>query len=898
MHALRQRAYRLAAVWIFFGALLAHPPRLFAQDLQSLPNVLVTGSAIPGLDSEALPITVIQAEALRLSGVSTAEEAVRLLSNNQSATGVSLNVGQWTGGRAEANLRALGANRTLVLLNGRRIANHPYVSGSVDLYSIPLAAIERIEVLRDGASAIYGTDAIGGVINFVTRQDYRGVDVAVEGRIPQHPGGHKAQATVSGGFGSLDTERFNVLGVIDVRHEDAIRAVDRDFASTGVLPEHGLLRTSGTTFPANLFQPSTGVAGNPSFPDCRPPESISNQALLGPLCRYDFVKGVDLVPENRQASLLGRATMRLHPDHDVSIEYMQAHNDVVGRTAPLVFIGSTMTPASPYFPGQGITPAIPGLDPTQNISVNWRSVPAGQRITEAKGVAERAVVQLEGSASRWEYRVGAIWSRDKVDDYFNDGFLDGAMIDSAFTHGTPVFINPFGDPTPAEQAFIDSAKILGQTIASIGEVTGADAVASTKFGRLPGGPVELALGAETRHEQYRVTTNQPQLIQAADGARSVSALSAEAIVPLSSAWQAQLAVRRDNYSDVGATTNPKVALRYRPSSTLTFRASANSGFRAPTLYEIHQPEAIGLTLNAYNDPLRCPGGVPAPGADPSVSCGQQVNVRRAGSAALAAEKSSTWTIGAAWQPSHAASFSLDYWDLTLMDQIGVVSEQAIFADPAHYAAKFVRCGQVSPALASQTLLCRGAGTPIDPLALAYIDTPNENLGDLDTRGVDVGAKYRVSSGQHGRVDLALTATYVTAYRYQRQRDGVFIDSLGRVVDTVPVFRWQHAASATWTRGNWVAMILNRYKSGYVDQNDPASITSPVFANHVGAYSIWDVAFEWTPRPALRVTAGVMNLFDTDPPFSNQGSTFQSNYDPRLTDPSGRTWRLRLEYSFR
>ncbi|MCX8005857.1 MAG: TonB-dependent receptor, partial [Burkholderiaceae bacterium] len=279
-------------------------------------------------------------------------------------------------------------------------------------------------------------------------------------------------------------------------------------------------------------------------------------------------------------------------------------------------------------------------------------------------------------------------------------------------------------------------------------------------------------------------------------------------------------------------------------------------------------------------------------ASPGVVCDQQVVQRFGGPVgygrapdALDPEKSRTVTFGLVFEPVRAASIALDFWWINIRDQISALPEQAIFDDPAKYASRIVRCSQASPAERAAIDVCLNYPT-FDPIA--YIDTPTENLGKIRTSGIDVTLAYRFPRGPMGSFAVSLEGTYVTKYQYQRERGGSFVDNVGDFVDSGPIFRWSHNLQLTWSAGTWAATIANRYKSGYYDQD-------PVLK--VKQYSVVDLSVTWNAAKNLAFTAGVRNLFDTEPPYSNQAVTFQSNYDPRFTDPLGRTFALRVNAKF-
>ena len=207
---------------------------------QTAQRVEITGSSIKRADSEtALPISVITRADIDRTGATTAQDLVGMIPSVFGGLVVASNVGS-TGNASSAGMRGLDAKYTLVLLNGRRVANYAFGNSPVDLNSIPLSAIDRVEVLRDGASAIYGADAVAGVINFITRKDYEGVEVSGYANKVQQGGGETRSANITGGFGNLATQGFNLLISANTESTDALHAKDRSFANTAKRPDLGI----------------------------------------------------------------------------------------------------------------------------------------------------------------------------------------------------------------------------------------------------------------------------------------------------------------------------------------------------------------------------------------------------------------------------------------------------------------------------------------------------------------------------------------------------------------------------------------------------------------------------------------------------------------------------------
>ena len=889
---------------------------------QQLERVEITGSSIRRLSSEAaLPVTVIKIDDLTKLGVTTTEQAVARIASNQSNIGASSSIGGTTGGKSEADLRGLSgptatnANKTLVLLNGRRLANHAFDAAAVDLNAIPLSAIDRVEVLRDGASSLYGTDAIGGVINFITRKELVGFEINAEEIKPEAKGGGATKrVSLSGGFGSLADQRFNVFAAVDWRKQDVLAAADRSFSKSGII---GTSRaaigsgTSGTAFPGDL----NGF--EPSGPNCDPPNSIprnTNADNTGAFqnCRYDFSRSVDLLTANEQITGLLRATVAIATDHNVSFEYLRANNKSTARVAPAPT--STLMPAtSPYFlagatPTNVIVPDFAGGNGTTTVSggvANWRQVPAGKRTSGDDTTTDRATLEFQGLFGDWDYRAALGKSQNKSTADVKRGYVNDDKIAEGVWNGV---INPFGPQSAAGLAAIEAAQVVAPTQIGKNKVAFSDVrLSNPELFKLPAGPVGMAIGVEYRTERsgfeaLPITATLGSLGIDPDsdtsGKRKAAAAYAELSIPIVKDLELTLAGRYDKYSDFGNTFNPKAALRYQPVKELLFRGSVSTGFRAPTLYEIYQPESLSFTSDSYNDPLLCPGGNAVfPGSD-GVVCDQQVLQRNVGTVgngkgvrALKPEKSRSFSLGMVVEPSSAITLGVDVWQINIKNLISGLPEQEVFASAAKYSGRFVRCSQLPATGAGLTQsdvdACTGSsGLAYDPIA--YIDTPTENLGELHTRGVDVSAAWRSGATEAGNFGVTLDGTYTSKYTYQREVGGTFISAVGRFSDNAPVFRWQHVVTGTWGMGPWGVSLSQRYKSGYTDSGG---------VNKVAEYGVYDISATWTGVKNLTVTAGINNVFDDAPPLSVQNTTFQRGFDPRFTDPVGRAYMLRVGYKF-
>ncbi len=899
------------AVSILLGSIVTIPS--FAQD--STQRVEITGSLVRRTQAEtSLPVTVMKVDDLYKQGVTSTEQLLGRLVANQSSYGVSQAIGATTGAKAEADLRGLGAptgdnaNKTLVLLNGRRLANHPFDAAAVDLNAIPLAAIDRVEILRDGASALYGTDAIGGVINFILRRDYNGLEVSAQAIEPTTSGGGDTRrASLVGGFGSLSEKGFNVFGTLDYRKQSTLLAADRRFAATGVLGSGRAALTSGTSgtsFPGDLG------GFEPSGPNCNPPSSLprfttpDNTGAFNS-CRYDFTHDIDIIPSNEQWTGLLRGTFMLGQNHTLSAEYVYASNKATAHVAAAP-TSSLMPATSPFFPAGAPVSGTPLITLGDGSTVggapggvaNWRQIPAGRRTSGDDSSTERALIDLQGVLGGFDYKFGLGRTQSKSTASVKGGYVNDDMIQRGVWDGV---INPFGAQTAAGQAAIDAAQVNSETQVGKATIDFVDLRFSKDLMQLSAGPLAAAWGAEYRREKSSFTPNPITAVlgslgidpnSATSGSRNVSALFAEFNFPVTKTLDLTLAARYDRYSDFGNTFNPKASVRYQPVREVVLRGSYNKGFRAPTLYDIYRPQQLTFTSDNYDDPVLCPGGTAVPGVSAGVVCGQQVLRRLIGPVAagrslndLQPEKSNAFSIGFVVEPNSSFNFSVDYWNYKIKNLITQVPEQEIFADPVKYAARFVRCSAVPAATRATIDACLNFPN-FDPIA--YIDQPTENLGESHTSGIDVSLNWRSAATPMGRWGLNIDGTWVKEFKYQHEIGGPYIDAVGRYADVAPVLRWKHTITGTWNYNAWSATLSQRYKSGYVDQGG---------ARDVGSYTVYDASVSWSGIKDLSLTLGVNNLFNQDPPTTVQVTTFQRGYDPRLADPLGRAIMLRASYKF-
>jgi len=920
----RQPRLRRASTWVLAVAcsIALHQPA-HAQQATATPQqdaatqdspkqldtVTVTGSRIKRAEAEtALPVETLYQADIAKRGVTTAAELVKTLSANTAPVSDGMSITDGTSGQRglnAANLRGIGASSTLVLLNGRRMANYaaPGDNAAVDLNTIPAGAIDRVEVLKDGASALYGTDAIGGVINFITRKDYEGVDLSLSAADTQQGGADKKTLTLSAGVGDIDNDRYNVFAVMDAQGLGSLRSIQRDFIQDRALADTLPALMSSNTYPANVDISSAQrnaliAAGllpvgatrnriNPSSPGCNAPATVyAPEGPGGPLaCSYDYMRDTEIYPEARKLSFLGRATFALADDHRFFAEATLSDADTTYRLSPNpIRIRNLPVSVLPT----AYRNALANAGFTTFSGIRYRMTEAGNRTHEVSSKGQRYVFGLEGVWSGWDYDTAVTYSRNEAIDRYIDGYVLFDRFEAGVRSGT---INPFGPSSQAGQDLIESIKIDDKARQSSGTTKSWDFGLSRSVGELAGGSMGLAIGGEYRKESQRFTpsalllsnniagdrdsTGSTDGIEATREGRNVAGAYAELLAPFTKTLEMQFAVRWDHYSGgVGSTINPKVGLRWQPAPELLVRASAGTGFRAPSLNDLYRPTSFGTASSFLTDPA-------CVDQEGSIDlCTDQWPVERRSNPDLEPEKSRQFSAGIVFSPDDRYNVAVDYWNIRKTDVISTLGEQIIIENPDAYDGVYIERD--------------GDGF------ISNVILQKENQGELRTSGIDISGGIKSAQHGWGRLGLDVSGTYVLEYKRQFGPLEPFRSNLGLFLNDQVIQRWRHRVALDWDRENLGLTLSNSYLSSYKDQNttyDPVSDTR-LPDRRVKAYSLWDLTGSWNATDRLRVRAGVLNLLDTDPPFSNQAYYFLATYDPTYADPRGRSFFVGIDYRFR
>jgi iron complex outermembrane receptor protein len=883
-------------------AVLTLAQQAAAQTDAPIQRVEVTGSSIKRLASEeALPVTTLKAEDIVRQGMTTLADVMMALP--QSASLQPSNAGSGT----NINLRGLGVNRTLVLLNGRRLANEAIADGYANLDTIPISALARVEVLRDGASSIYGSDAIGGVVNFITKTEVDGGGVTVQLVQPErHGGGDERRVTLTWGKGNLARDGWNVYGTVDFHERKRLLISDRigfvpDAATMAGLGLAANAASGGYAAPANFTTATNKNAANPYYASgCLAPYSI--QGAKNTCVQNDNTYGTALYP-NKQLTAYFKGSKRLDADNTISLEYARGDESIFGYKNPTqaMAVGKTqaiLPSSSKWYPGgSGGVPAMAGIT-GQPLTVSWAVADAGPAITRDNQLNQRLLLSADGHFGNWDYKTGASYGLSQRKVYFASGYYNGAGLLTGLANGT---LNPFGLQDKAGADYLQSLAVDGMINRSAKvSYYGIDGTLSRSLMALAGGDLAFAVGADI----HRDTNEDTKFAQGADvtyakiapghgeSKRTITGIYTEFDAPVTKELNLNAAVRVDRYSDVGNTVTPKISFRYQPAKWVMFRGSANSGFRAPTLFDRYGYRAtVATTTTAakWDDPVLCPGPTPTiPGTGTAVAgvnasdvCNAKLNKMTGSNRALKPEKSKGGTLGVVFEPNSAFTASFDYWQVNMKDMLANLPENVYFTNYAQYKSLFVRNADNS---------------------LAYIDNTTMNLGGQIAAGVDVSTSYQFPSTSFGRFRIGLEGTYLTRFDNQLVPDGPWLSNVGQfgwasngTTNSQPIitYRWKHNLTLSWQYGDWNATLANQFNSKYRDQN--TAVTSQYYRD-ITSFSLWNATTSVKLGKQVTITAGINNLFDKAPPLTNN-TVYTYAYLSSAANPTGRAYNLRMSYEF-
>lgn len=912
------------------------PAQPASQPTEQLQEVVVTGSLIKRTNAEtAEAITILKADTLKDQGITSVEQALDQLTNNNPTINIAQSVGTFSGGGSYADLRGLGPGRTLVLLDGQRLAPNAFggtvSSGATDLSGIPFSAIDSIEVLREGASSLYGSDAVSGVINFKTKRNFQGLSFSGTYDKPQHQGGSSDELEGTFGHGDLANDGYNILLSVGYSRQMELQASARSFSADGFDPARGDSATNNPgTWPGSVVD-SDGNIFQPGFPACAGNPYLTT--YFGN-CAYRYSAATDLLPDHKEYSALASLTKSLGDKNSMQLQYFWSQAKVVGWAGPMFYFFA-MDPASPYFPGNAQGPSVASLTPeyghvgppnltgfqTGSVCPNppapapatcfpspvaavW-SDPQNNRYAGNLNTEQRAVLTFKGINAGWDWSTALNYSQNKNDNRNVGGYPDESVLAPGGVLSD--LINPFSEPqTAAGQALINSSYVNGTYSIGNEKRWSVDGQGTHELGDVisAGNPATVGLGFMVGGEHFDyATTAYNTIVQAAtglgnssvEGARTFQAAFIELDLPLSKTLDLTVSDRQDWYSDFGQTNNPKIQARWQPASFVTFRGTASTGFRAPTLFLLNNPPSLAASTGGsmgQGNPNCVNANATPPSATPPFTpqtCNTQGLGLFGGNKNLTPETSQNFDFGVVLTPVTDLGVTIDYYRILIKNTISQVPAQAIYSDPTRFANFYVldNTGGLTPSINEAT-----SCIPYTLPTCGYILVNSANTGRTTTDGIDLSIQYRqhTSIGTF-REDLEGTAT--TQFREQQYTGGPTLNLVGWFNTLAPAYRWQQNLRVDWSspEGMWGAGVGNRYWSSYIDQYPDINGNQRI----VGSYNVSDAYISVKPIKQVTVLLGIKNLTDHNPPYTNanQGN-FAAGYNALIVDPTQRSFYLNVK----
>jgi outer membrane receptor for ferrienterochelin and colicin len=856
-------------------ATLLSPP-VFSQQSEdeATETVVVTGSRIARTSDfgNSSPVDTIDRASIENSGYANLQQLMEKIpaNGNGAFSTRGNNQDSTANGAASISLRGLGADATLVLVNGRRVAISSFAesitTNFVDINSIPVSAIERIEVLKDGASAVYGSDAVAGVINIILRKDFEGLELGAAYGNTTESGYNEQNYSVLWGFGGEDS---NVTFIFDYFKNDTLFNTDRGSMGTANQTARGGEDfRSSRGYPGRFF-----VDGVITVDPACPPDRVVGAALN--TCAYDFGPWNLLVPEAERGGLLLLAHQDFGPGMQLFVELAAQHNNSIAQGAPTPLdegAGLTVPATHPGSPYPGAT--------TLGVS-RYRTVDAGARRWDISTDNLRGVVGVKGEFSEWDWEVAVQRARseseqsgDRSMGWVRTDFLQVQIDANAY--------NPFG-ATENPQAVIDQ---ITTSLVRRGkaELTLYDAQISGPLFDMGDDAVRMAAGIEYREESVEDVPDDQFQRGLIYGTESVSAAGArnnwsafvEFAVPLFTGLDLSAAVRYDDYSDFGDTVNPKLAVRWAPIESLAFRGSWGTGFRAPSLAQI----GLGPSQESrfFSDSFGCAD-------NPAYCAATDYTIVFTGNPNLTAEESETFNVGVAFEQG-GFNASVDYWDITQDDKI----------DEAIGFTYQQECNNQA-----STICIRGAPLAGDTLGpLQQINATFDNIAQQSASGVDLEAQYRFGAGEGS---LTFGLSYTRLLDFERIELGPSGEFVTREVTGEYEYPEDRAIlTASWDQSKWGLFGALNYIGSFQDLPDANFDTVPDYNENdtrsVGSFTTLNLQGRFSPTDSMKFLLSLDNALDEEPPFAvGDGNNDLYGYVQSTHNPRGRFWSARAIFTF-
>ena len=866
----------------------------FAQnDNKNLEEVVITGSYIKGTGTdEATPVDVLDSDYIQKQGALTIGELTQKLT---VSSGTENNPDSFTAGSTQGtsnvNLRGLGLTSTLVLVNGKRqtIAAAVANDGSVfvDTASIPMAALERVEILKEGATATYGSDAVAGVVNFILRDDFEGLEVSLGHQTTAESSQDTNDVSILAGTNLSD--KTNLMVAASFLQQDPMSSAERPYTTInavstlgrsflnlgGLAPGLPVVIDGGTGAYAGTYGPGETI------PDanCEANGGILSGGFIpslgGQKCGFLYGPRFNLVNEEERTNVFAVLTHEMDNGISVKGEIGFAKNEVLDN------------PQSPSYPNLSFPTILPGQAGSPfNGFVRWYGRPLGSEapspLAPRNSETLRASLDLSGSLDdgAWDWKASLTYSENERDGTQPDTIksrLDAALVGAGGESGTETF-NIF-DPSQNSASLIDyiSAETYTKTTT---DLTVADLVVSGPWFELDGfGTVNLAYGAQFRNESFSISRNdistqQPDpitgVLQDVDliflgggtepsASRDSFAAFAEVSMPLNDSVELNVAARYESL-ETESSLDPKVALRWQVSDDVVVRGSMSTAFREASLI---QQFNRGTSLQGLVDPLAGSGAL-------------FIRVLTEGNRDLKPETSTNTNLGVVWTPSDNFNMRVDWWQFDYEDVITIENAQGkLNTDPNGPDIRRNDSGQ-----------------------LQGVSTNFINAASVETDGFDVSADWNLPAGDAGDFGVQLAYSRFNSYEIPDgnggSRDVVGSFNHDNFVRSMPEAKWN--LTADWERGNHSAAVVLYHVDSYTTSRAvPASAAG--FDSNIDSWRTIDARYNFNFNVGdtqAVFTLGGKNLTDEEAPRVYDAANF--SYDPKQHDPRGRIYYARVKFA--
>lgn len=887
----KQKGFLGLLALVFSAAVGAQDASDVDQEEVEIDEIVVTGTNIRGAADGSSPLIAIDRAVIDDSGYSTISQVLAALpqnfggGSNEDTSEVS-NAAFGSG----INLRGLGADATLTLINGRRLPAAGADANFTDISSIPLSAVERIEVLADGASAIYGTDAVAGVVNIILKTDFDGAESSIRYGFADSD---FDEVTASQIFGR-NWSTGSALLTYEYYQRGNLRSRDRDFTATSDLTSLGgddftLLETNSN--PGNLLNPLTGelaaIPGNQDGTNLTP-----SDILVGEVNFQNHRERTDVLPRQERHALYFNANQHLSDAVTLHVEGRYTNrefdNNRQADSSPAILIPNN----HPNFVDPFGSPLPFSIVAYSFVNDLGPVVVTGDVETLA-GVAGSTF----SMAGDWEIDVFGTYTDETIDQSqlnavnlarLNEatGFAD---VDPSFDPGTDGFFNPFADGAATPANVLEYMRGSSNSVIE-SSVWSFNAIADGALYELPAGSVKMAFGTLYRDESFETSNTLDRFaISPADPfgstlGREVTSAFSELLVPLVGdrnslpffqRLEVSLAGRYEDYSDFGDTTNPKVGVVYSPFTGLILRASFGTSFRAPNLTQLDPISSRSVISGQIPDQQ----GIPV-----------NVLVIQGDGEDLAPETAETFSLSLGYSPEWLSglSFEATYFEIDFEDRISAPgSLLSILIQEDIYTSIIDRDFDLSEAEALFNDPMYFGGTVATPADVeVIIDAREQNLSRTQVTGVDFSAGFLFDS-DIGQWDLSLSGSYLIDFREAITPLSPLVEFVDTVNNPVDLrIRW----GAGWSSGPWASNIFVNYADGYTDP-----ISSP--ERSIDSLTTIDLRVAYQIAESSSLLSGttlaliVSNLLNEDPPFVNNLSGV--GYDPANGDPVGRFAALQV-----